>query len=121
MTMFVALNSIGLELLSIDKEMHPRLSSGLMFILFGVLLSTYSFPRYFKIGFATRSDFGKIIGMIIVPIIVINLAIQLINSLGYFGSSSAGVFYYGLLVMLMAAAVQFMTIILDREVLGIEK
>jgi hypothetical protein len=96
-----------------------RASAAILLVLVGSLTSFYSFPRYFSLKIPNRSRLARIISRIAFPMLVGNLVLCLVNTLVGLGRYSASAYLFALAVMLIACAIQFMALIVDREEAGI--
>ena len=109
-TMFSALIPLGFDLAHLNSEYQWRTASAVLFLLAGGALS-FTLPTYFRLNVPQTSRTSSLMAKTMLPLLILSLLAQLLHATGLIGNQP-GIFFYGLLIVLLAAVMQFVTSIL---------
>lgn len=98
-----------------EPALSNRLSSGVLAVLVGGILATFSLPNYFRLAIPNRSQTAKLIAILGPPMTVCSPVLALINAFGVFSQYSGSVLLLCLVLMLFSCALQFIAAIVDRD------
>ena len=104
-TIIIALVPAGFVPLGIPDELHAQLASGVFVLLVSINLAFY-LPEYFRLKIH-QTSVGRSLSIWAMPLMLGNLALQLVNAVGLISEYSVAVFYYGMLILLFLCGVQF--------------
>ncbi len=111
--MFLALLPFGLYYAGLQEESLWRFSSGFMIGLTVVLLAGFS-PSTTRFVRETPEIFNLYVLTFLVTAHIANLVVQFLNVLGVFGRPNLGVYFFGLLWLLLHGFAQFARILFIR-------
>ena len=109
-TMFAALIPLGFDLTAIDPDYHWRIASAVLVLTAGGSLGL-TLPTYFRLQVPQTSIASNVMSKTLLPLLMLNFIVQLLHAIGIWGNMP-GLFFYGLLLVLLAAVMQFVTSIL---------